>query len=243
MKHKPAVSPQHGAWERFVGFKLAGICWLLVLIGLGPAFGQIQSTPSGGNWSESSTWIGGRVPDAGDDVVINGPVRLDSDRSCRNLTVNPSGALRNVTHNTLTANSLTNRGTVENGGGGWRLYLHIASSVVHEGATFAPYRLIFTGAGDAQLSGTGTFNMREFDKQVDGRIVAGSALRFGENCNARLKTMCWSWAATSSRFQVPAAFISMAAVLRGVSRMPPFSQPVKLTLLAPSACAYKAAPH
>lgn len=44
---------------------------------------------TGGNWSSTSTWVGGVLPAAGDDIVANatsGPLTVDSNRTC--LTIN-----------------------------------------------------------------------------------------------------------------------------------------------------------
>jgi hypothetical protein len=51
------------------------------------AITTITSTATGGNWGESSTWIGNVVPN-GDNVIINGPVYVEDDYFTNDLTVN-----------------------------------------------------------------------------------------------------------------------------------------------------------
>jgi hypothetical protein len=51
------------------------------------------STASGGNWLLATTWVGGNVPSAGDDVVINGPVSVNANVTCKTLTINSTKTL------------------------------------------------------------------------------------------------------------------------------------------------------
>jgi len=53
------------------------------------SFASISSTPTGGSWSAPSTWAGGVVPGAGDDVTIVGGsvVLIDMDVTVSNITV------------------------------------------------------------------------------------------------------------------------------------------------------------
>jgi len=56
----------------------------------------ISSKSTGGDWSLTSTWNGGVIPGASDDVVINGLVTLNTSSSCNNITINSSGTLINI---------------------------------------------------------------------------------------------------------------------------------------------------
>ncbi|MBN1337730.1 MAG: hypothetical protein JXA03_00325, partial [Bacteroidales bacterium] len=88
------------------------LCFLFVKL----TFSQIQSTTSGGLWSDPNTWIGGVVPGTGDDVIINGPVQADNN-SCNDLTVTSNGILSNKSNNNYSLNvggDATNYGTIQN---------------------------------------------------------------------------------------------------------------------------------
>lgn len=65
----------------------------------------ITSTSNGGNWSSSSTWLGGVLPLPGDDIVIatnnSGSVIVDGLITCANLTINSNGRLNISGANTL----------------------------------------------------------------------------------------------------------------------------------------------
>ncbi len=75
---------------------------------------QITSTGTGGIWTDGSTWVGGIVPGASDDVVIDGNVVFNSEVSCNNLTVTQNGKL-NVTFNAQT-HGITVNGDITNNG-------------------------------------------------------------------------------------------------------------------------------
>jgi len=66
------------------------------------------STASGGNWNSTSTWLGGLIPLAGDDVVIatkgSAAVMVDGLITCLNLTINSEGRLIISGTNTLNVN-------------------------------------------------------------------------------------------------------------------------------------------
>jgi len=76
---------------------------------------QISSTLSGGDWTDPLTWVGGSLPGANDDVIINGPVAVPT-ASCQNITITSGGVLFNaVSASTLTVSgNLINEGTIRN---------------------------------------------------------------------------------------------------------------------------------
>src|SRR5436190_10205243 len=57
-------------------------------------FATITSTTTGGDWDNSATWVGGTVPASGDDVIIDGPVTVNTGLAAsHDLTINAGGTL------------------------------------------------------------------------------------------------------------------------------------------------------
>lgn len=92
-----------------------GIALLLIAASFS-AKSQIQSTTTGGLWSDPNTWIGGVVPTMANDVVINGVVQTaNNNESCFNLSIASSGWLKDNGNqsNLYVYGSLTNSGKIE----------------------------------------------------------------------------------------------------------------------------------
>ena len=89
-------------------FVLSMVCLLLSF----NAFSQITSSQNG-NWSATSTWVGGSVPGASDAVVIAHNVTCASTQSAASITVNSSKTLTVSKDGQLTvAGAVNNSGTV-----------------------------------------------------------------------------------------------------------------------------------
>ena len=80
-------------------------------------FADISSTATGGDrcWNTPATWIGGIIPGANDNVIINSSVRA-CNNYCNNLSITASGILENYnTSMWLQVNGdLENHGTIRN---------------------------------------------------------------------------------------------------------------------------------
>ena len=112
----------------------------------------ITSTTGGGSWSNNLTWVGGVIPGLNDDVIINGPVDLNSNTTINSLTVNASKTLTNSGfHYSLTVNgNVTNNGTITTNPS-WNLLLYIKGNIVNNG-TWSPRETYLSGTGMQYLS-------------------------------------------------------------------------------------------
>ncbi len=129
--------------------KLFLTLFALLLLAFAPAArAVVTSTASGGLWTATTTWSGGVVPVAADDVVIattgTSQVQLNASSSAANVTINPGATLGlNDAGNgrTLTiAGNLVNNGTITLGTG--------ATTSGTAKLTFSGAGRTWTGSGD-----------------------------------------------------------------------------------------------
>lgn len=100
----------------------------------------ITSTVTGGDWTLGTSWVGGVAPGPGDDVIIAGPVSVNSNVSCNHLTINSGGTLAITGTNKLTVNgNWENNGTFTTSIGGI---------------------IEFAGSNSATISGSQTTNFK-----------------------------------------------------------------------------------
>jgi hypothetical protein len=114
---------------------------LVLKSGMGTA-GLIVSTATGGDWNATTTWVGGVVPSAGDDVeIVSGAtVNINNNVSCDNILIN--GTLNLSASDTLQVNSnWTNNG----------LFLSGTDGAVE-----------FAGSSSGIISGSTTTNFKDF---------------------------------------------------------------------------------
>ena len=100
----------------------------------------ITSTGTGGNWNVGTTWVGGSVPQPGDDVVIAGgaTVSLTDNEVCNSITIN--GTLNSSSYTLQVNEDWINNGTFNAGSG----------------------TVEFSGASAASISGTSTTVFNDF---------------------------------------------------------------------------------
>ena len=157
-------------------FLTAGIVFAVLTPFLGMS--QIVSAPGGGLWSNGTTWVGGIVPGASDNVVISSTVNVNGN-SCNNITISNGGVLQNNSNNSYTLNvngNLTNNGTIVNNV--YNLSVNVSGNVSNNGV-MSNYALVLAGNGNQQVSSTQLISLANFSKNLSsGRAIATTALNF-----------------------------------------------------------------
>ncbi|NLG17744.1 MAG: hypothetical protein GX556_10475, partial [Fibrobacter sp.] len=101
----------------------------------------ITSTETGGNWNAPLTWSQNQVPQASDNVVINGVVSVTSSATCASLTVSSGATLQNGGSLGWVALSvsgkISNDGTIRNNPSGNELWLELFGDL-HNNGTWKP---------------------------------------------------------------------------------------------------------
>lgn len=91
------------------------VLYVFILFFLGINFSNaatITSAATVGNWSTSSTWVGGVVPSSADTVIISSgaSITLTSNVSVANITINSGGILKAVNRTLTISNAFVNSG-------------------------------------------------------------------------------------------------------------------------------------
>lgn len=166
------------------------VCFsIFLLLFVSTGFSQtITSTTTGGNWEDGSTWVGGVVPNQGNDVVINGTVSVtNSNSSCKNITINTGKFLQNggglgwVWLRVF--GNITNNGTIRNNPAANAFDLDLYGDI-HNNGTWKPQE---THIGTkkiqyiSQAVGTvfeGRFALTDWNgaKDTNGKLVATSSI-------------------------------------------------------------------
>jgi CRISPR/Cas system CMR-associated protein Cmr5 small subunit len=141
---------------------IAGPASANYFIGIGKDDAFIQSTyisQASGNWSLPATWLGGIVPPAGVDIIINNNVVLNQDATISSITVNAGRTftLGDATVRTLTIDNATSGITLVNNGT-WA-------------TGTAASKLVFSGAATHTISGTSSI----------GNVFLSTGVNFGAN--------------------------------------------------------------
>ena len=142
---------------------------------------QITSYPDGGAWHNDTTWIGGIVPGASDNVVIDGNVTLWDDEECLDLTINSGDTLqnRNGSYSIVFINgNLTNNGIIQDNSSN-NLSLRVTGDITNNGIwQNEETRLDGTGPQHITLQAGKVFGGDFWNYNVTDTIIAASDLHF-----------------------------------------------------------------
>ncbi len=167
-----------------------------IIISLNYQAAIITSTAAGGNWSLGGSWIGGNVPVAGDDVIIQSgsTINLNVNTTCLSLTLN--GILNfNTNNRTLTVLTfLTTSGNGSTSGNAASRILNVGSDLivpVGNSITISGFTLNVSGSTniDGLISfsnGTGNINFLDLNLMGTGVLdasIGGLTLKIGGNWN------------------------------------------------------------
>ncbi|MGE4444338.1 MAG: RHS repeat-associated core domain-containing protein [Candidatus Altimarinota bacterium] len=102
------------------------LIFAFLLFGFGNAYAAtILSVSNGGNWNNTSTWVGGIIPGINDDVIVNGTV-VSASTSVNNVTIN-SGSLLRIGNTTNIYGNVVNYGTLTSNGPSVNIYGNIVN--------------------------------------------------------------------------------------------------------------------
>lgn len=152
----------------------------------------ISSVPAGGDWTIPATWVGGKVPAEGDDVIINGTVAAAS-TTIRSLTISQGATLTGMggPQWVRVAQSLVNNGTVRRNQDNWGLMFEVSGSAVNNGI-WRPSNLTFTRGTNYSIGGTGRWEGEAIYKS-DSTVVLKATSNLDIGCWILLRAPDYKW--------------------------------------------------
>ncbi|MDD5529295.1 MAG: FlgD immunoglobulin-like domain containing protein [bacterium] len=162
--------------------KIGFIIGILLVVGIGKGFAITDSTVvSGGNWNDSTTWVGYHIPNKNDDVILKGTVIADGYyQECNNLTVRTGTILQNVPGYGTAVQAMgdvTNNGTIKNNPTSGNFTLYVKGNLVNNG-TMTQNLLSFNDSLSQHIGGTQKFDCILINKNPYGHLIASSDLVF-----------------------------------------------------------------
>ena len=98
----------------------------------------VESVSSGGDWSDTLTWVGNAVPGETDVVTINGTVFITKSHSIQNLTISSGAIIQNggsLGWVILSVKgNIVNNGTIRNNPNGNELWIDLSGDIVNNGS-------------------------------------------------------------------------------------------------------------
>ena len=171
--------------------KMAGLVLVLFFVGLTSAYSaDITTTSQGGLWGDKTTWVGGALPAATDNVIITSVVTTgdsfynSTTYKMVNLTINPGGKIIREKEKAglyvlEVSGNLINNGEIID----YKDYFDInLSGNLENNGVFKP-RLVYLKGENQHISTTKPIECQTFNlNMTDGELIATSNLIF-TNCD------------------------------------------------------------
>lgn len=143
-----------------------------------------------GKWSDAATWSKGTVPNVTDDVVINcsDVVYIDTDASCRNLTILITAKLRFADggHTLAVSSNLNNEGALDMNGSNANLIASGNISSSNSWIAGATSTVTLNGSTAQTLTNTGSSTIITNSGTLIGtgfNLINDNQLNLGNNCS------------------------------------------------------------
>lgn len=170
------------------GFRI-GALMLCALALAGAARGAVRQSngTGGGNWGTASTWQGGVVPAAGDDVIIlaGDAVNMNVNATCASLAIQGTLNANTNTRTITVSGSLTMSGAgAITGGAASRVIAVNGAFAVPVGAACSMAAIQLSVAGPSTIAGGLTFTSGTATRAFDGPATITGSLSFNAGATA-----------------------------------------------------------
>jgi hypothetical protein len=148
---------------------------------------QVQSTPGGGSWNDTLTWVSLKVPGPFDDVIIDGPVDV-TEAECNNLFVKPNGILQNRSYKDFIIKvngTITNNGIIRDSPQLHSLIIYVAGDMVNNNI-WSNKRTYLTSKNDQILTFSKEFSGNWLEKVNSSSGIIGNSDLIFKNTKVNL---------------------------------------------------------